>query len=388
MNKKKLYLLMQAFPLKDRETPFIAPELPFLKEQFDVTVVPMEEVGISPLTRAVALAKSLLSPLVYTETVKGIKQGKKATKVFTFNLFVMWRAQCYASYLRKNVFESKEATVYTYWYNELALGALLLKNAYPEYKFVTRCHGYDLYDFRLPSDYQPYKEYMDDLLDKVVFISHMGKKYYLERYRREDCDKYSIAYLGVSRQEKKLHEDSDTLHLVSCSNVIPVKRVPLICDALSLIKDINIVWHHFGNGSDMDNIKQLVKLLPENISVNLMGRVPNSEYMDWLKDNPADLFINVSSSEGLPVSLMEASSFGIPSIATDVGGSREIVSEENGILLCSDPDAETVAASIKEFFRMPADKKQQLGNNSYLKWQNNFNSAVNSKKFTDSLASL
>ena len=64
MEKKKLYLLMQAFPLKQREAPFISPELPFLKENFDVTIVPLEEVDVSVLRKGLAFAKTMLSPLL------------------------------------------------------------------------------------------------------------------------------------------------------------------------------------------------------------------------------------------------------------------------------------------------------------------------------------
>ncbi len=379
---------MQAFPLKDRETPFITPELPFLKEKFDVTVVPMEEVESSPLSRGAALIKSLFSPLLYKEWIAGIKTGKNAAKVFAFNLFVLWRAESYASYLQKNVFDTDDAVVYSYWYNELALGALLLKKHHPNYKFVTRCHRYDLYDFSVPSGYNPYKDYMDALLDKVVFISNMGKEHYLARYRKNDSEKYPVYYLGVPRQEQKLFVPDNVLHIVSCSNVIPVKRVPLLCDALSRIKDIPVVWHHFGDGTDMEKLKQCAGNLPENISANIMGRLPNSEYISWLKNNPVDLFINVSSSEGLPVSLMEAASFGIPCIATDVGGSCEIVSDDNGILLCSNPDADAVAAAITDFFALFDSDKKKLGENSYNKWRNSFDCAVNSEKFVHSLTEL
>ena len=49
-----------------------------------------------------------------------------------------------------------------------------------------------------------------------------------------------------------------------------------------------------------------------------------------------DYFINLSDSEGIPVSIMEAMSVGIPIIARDVGGNREIVTNNNGCLLEGD----------------------------------------------------
>ena len=55
-------------------------------------------------------------------------------------------------------------------------------------------------------------------------------------------------------------------------------------------------------------------------------------------------FINVSSSEGVPVSIMEAMTFVISVITTDLGGNTEIVNEQNGWLL----PKEIYPISIKE----------------------------------------
>ena len=65
-----------------------------------------------------------------------------------------------------------------------------------------------------------------------------------------------------------------------------------------------------------------------------MGQVSNREVISYYMNNHVNLFINVSESEGIPVSIMEAISFGIPVIATDVGGTSEIVIDGfNGLLL-------------------------------------------------------
>lgn len=52
-------------------------------------------------------------------------------------------------------------------------------------------------------------------------------------------------------------------------------------------------------------------------------------------EHPVDVFINLSTNEGVPVSIMEAISFDIPIVATDVGGTSEIVTDETGILVSS-----------------------------------------------------
>ena len=67
-------------------------------------------------------------------------------------------------------------------------------------------------------------------------------------------------------------------------------------------------------------IEDNISSLPSTISVKIMGRMKNKDIYSLYEKEKPDLFINLSSSEGIPVSIMEAMSFGIPVISTDVGG--------------------------------------------------------------------
>lgn len=65
----------------------------------------------------------------------------------------------------------------------------------------------------------------------------------------------------------------------------------------------------------------------------------------------ADIVVNPSYSEGFPRSVLEAAAAGLPIIATDVGGTREIV--ENGIsgILVSVHDARAIADALRYLLR-------------------------------------
>ena len=71
--------------------------------------------------------------------------------------------------------------------------------------------------------------------------------------------------------------------------------------------------------------------------------------MNWIEGQSFDLFMNVSSSEGLPVSIMEAFSFGIPALVTAVGGNPEIVQEGAGILLAENPSIDSITQNIQNW---------------------------------------
>ena len=94
-----------------------------------------------------------------------------------------------------------------------------------------------------------------------------------------------------------------------------------------------------GDGPEEDEMRRLVT------SLNLSGAVifkERTEYSDVPGDlQGADIFISTATSDGTPVSVLEAMSTGLPCIATQVGGVPEwIVDRENGLLIPpGDPEA-------------------------------------------------
>ena len=73
----------------------------------------------------------------------------------------------------------------------------------------------------------------------------------------------------------------------------------------------------------MDVVRREVEGL-SSVRVELRGRLPNAELLAEYGRRHFDLFVNVSSREGLPISIMEACGCGIPVLATDVGGVAEM----------------------------------------------------------------
>lgn len=126
--------------------------------------------------------------------------------------------------------------------------------------------------------------------------------------------------------------------------------------------------------------------MPNNITFDFRGNIPNTELMEEYQNSFYDLFINVSSSEGIPVSIMEASSFGIPCIATDVGGTRELVhTGQNGILLPSDPSPENVRDAILSILAMDDKGYETLRHTTREYWNAHFNAEKNYREFVDEL---
>ena len=108
--------------------------------------------------------------------------------------------------------------------------------------------------------------------------------------------------------------------------------------------------------------------------------------MNYYKNESINLFVNTSSSEGLPVSIMEACSFGIPIIATDVGGTSEIVIEnKTGMLLDVDFKPEVLSEKIKKMAMMSREEQISYRKRCREFWQEHFFGENNFKKFTNNI---
>lgn len=114
-----------------------------------------------------------------------------------------------------------------------------------------------------------------------------------------------------------------------------------------------------GNKHETELKKQITDNGLENI-VNFEGWVSGDKKIELL--NWADVFILPSYNEGLPISILEAMSYGMPVISTPVGGIPEVVDEQNGILVKPGNEEEIVQA-ITYFIEHPS-KISTMGNHS------------------------
>ena len=178
--------------------------------------------------------------------------------------------------------------------------------------------------------------------------------------------------------------------LVTCCNLEPLKRMPLFAEAFCKIsEDIpECKWVCIGSGEDYDKIKAIIFDANLEEKVTLAGRMPNREVLEFYKNNPVTFFCNVSTSEGLPVSVMEAFSFGIPVLATDVGGTSELVNHENGLLLSPDITAEDVAKALKMLLSCDKGTYLKMRKAARSKWETDVSAEKNYKEFCKDISEL
>ena len=250
-----------------------------------------------------------------------------------------------AYYLNRNLMTSSSSvTGYAYWRNESAAALCMLKAKGLLNHVFVRAHRIDLYsEQRWPSE-----GIIHGIADAVFPVSLDGAKF-LEEEKGLPSRNIEVQRLGVSIPNDVSAASTDgVLRIVTCSNLIPVKRVALIAEVIDAL-DLKLEWRHIGDGPDLEVVRAITNNYPVSKKVIFMGRLSNAEVLRWYLENPVDLFVNLSESEGVPVSIMEALGYGIPVLATDVGGSSEVLNEENGRLVNVKDSARCVSAELTSF---------------------------------------
>lgn len=286
----------------------------------------------------------------------------------------------------------EEIKIYSYWlYITARVGVSLKKNFFINNNvlLITRAHRYDLYEDNTKLKFLPEREFLLQNIDKIYPVSDDGTKELINKYPVYS-EKISTRRLGSLNQNFISGLSNQKLHIVSCSAIRKVKRIDLIIEALNILESNNIdyFWTHIGDGPEMKMIVKLANIKLQKKNFEFKGFLSNTDVFKFYKTNDISVFINVSASEGIPVSIMEAMSVGIPVIATDVGGTKEIVNSANGYLLPSNVTISQINECLTTFSKYNEQEIKILKENAYYTWENNYNSQENYKEFTNEIFDL
>lgn len=291
-------------------------------------------------------------------------------------------------FLRKRVTEAD--ILYSYWFTPKVLSLLEISKG--KIPVVTRAHRYDLYLEANKLNCQFYKQEMEPSLSRIFFISGFGRDYFLSRFHKEEGPKYQIARLGVTGPARLPgHNHARELRLVSCSNCIEVKRVERIVQALSMAQGFAVSWLHIGGGSGLKGLILLAQALLgplPHVEYAFQGEVPAGKVCDIYDEHDFDLFVSASASEGIPVSMMECMSRGIPVLSTDVGAVSELVNQSNGILIAPDAKAEDLWDKLRAFYFMTCEEKQAMRQSAYETFRRDYRAEINYENFCRDLLKL
>ena len=267
---------------------------------------------------------------------------------------------------------------------------------------VMRLHGSDAIEEA--KGILPFREQIYGAVDYAVPVSGMIESYIKCRYAVQPRNICTFR-LGSPEGGRTLSWErgpAGELHIVSCSNVVPLKRVEYIADAVALlaerlhneggIGDVkSLCWTHIGDGPQRVALEQHIKSriaaagFPANLCrVEFKGAMPHREVLEYYRKNHIDLFIHASRSEGGPVVIMEAASFAIPVISTKVGAVDEMIPQEWIIPVEATPDI--LVDKVVEYLLLPDAKRLALKEQNRRIWEERWNAERNYAAFADFLA--
>ncbi|MFQ7414818.1 MAG: glycosyltransferase [Blautia hansenii] len=332
---------------------------------------------------------------VRKDVLEAIKTRKFGIQFILHLLKEIYPSEVVFQILKKRMdmkYSDDNVCVLSAWFNSNAYAVARLKRRYPQIEAVSYAHAFEVNPERGPFIKLSMNDYKHTFLDNVYFISKNVMMSYLNELGYKDqifLNRINVHYLGtINRDSYSKKENSKVFHLLSCSGMSHVKRIELILKMLENWKFGSILWTHIGCGPLWEEIKQQsinIESENPNVKINLLGKLTNREVHEFYRKNSIDLFINVSKSEGLPVSIMEAISYGVPVIATDVGGTSEIVNDKTGFLISSNPNIREIEKIIKNYIELPRDKKELLKKNAKTFWEEKFDADKNGPMFYKNL---
>lgn len=234
--------------------------------------------------------------------------------------------------LHKLLKKEKPNIVYT-WGNLESIFILLL-SPYHKFKFI---NGSIRHGIRSKEFWHYFRTFVLHLSPNIVANSKAGLK-------AEKLSRGYVLYNGIenkfigmiSKEKKKdkrkkmFNVEDKTLFFISVANLVPYKDYFSIIEALKKIKEkgYNFFYLILGEGPLRTRIEQRINENGLTSNIKISGNVENvNEYLQL-----ADVFIHSSKGEGCSNAILEAMGAGLPIIATNTGGTSEIILNENGFL--------------------------------------------------------
>ncbi|MDE6383346.1 MAG: glycosyltransferase [Paramuribaculum sp.] len=395
-------LITDAFPLGAiTEGAFVVPEIEALSEAFGRVIV-MPTTSISPADAVVLPANVeicydwVVSPMwrhkwrrlayLFTPGMWRFCGSPRSYTNLTFTAASMAFERFFSRWIEKRGIDLQQTVIETFWLDFPAAALGRLRNRLPHLRYVNRAHGHDVYTRRAM---KPRSIAIGE--SAGVYCASDDAADYLREIFPEHSGKISTAPLGCVKlypdEMATGHSSADrALTFLSVARVYPGKGVARNLEMLRKLAvarpSTQIRWIHIGDGPLMSDLRAKVAEVAEpNLSVELRGAMPNPAVQRVLFSEPIDWIMLLSDSEGgRPISICEAMAYGIPAIATEVGGVPEIVDDDCGLLLAPDSTTEEFVRGLLPYLDSN-QRTARLREGAYTRWHEHYNAPALRQQF-------
>lgn len=178
-----------------------------------------------------------------------------------------------------------------------------------------------------------------------------------------DMDYFSRRPEIVENSEKLRNDKEFTFLFVG--RVVKDKGMDELCEAFERIHKQNKntrLWLVGAFEDDLDPVSPHTRELIENgeIGISSEGKKFGDELLAYYA--AADCFVMPSYREGFPNTVLEAGAMGLPSIVTDINGSREIIVEGKNGMIVPPRDEDALYNAMIVMLQSKADRELMAGN--------------------------
>lgn len=194
-------------------------------------------------------------------------------------------------------------------------------------------------------------------------------------------------HLGVDVKGKNnvKSECRDEFTIVTPAALVPQKGHVFAINAAKRLIDLGVSdfkWVFYGSGTLLEKLRKNVGQLGLTGHCFFLGNVDHQELLNEYREKKINAVVLPSIGtlvpEGIPVSLMEAMSFEVPVIATNCGGTGELVDGHSGFLI-DEGDSEALATSLIELIENP-ELGRKMGQNGKNKVKVDFDTMKNAQE--------
>ncbi len=309
------------------------------------------------------------------------------------NSWRLLRPQLVTPEVQSLIRSADQVIIYSYWLHVTARVGMLLATWLRGHdvavtRLVSRSHRYDLFPEAATRGFIPERRMILNAYDAIHPVSDQGTAVLHELFP-EYAAKVSTRRLGSADPGPVIACSQRPVDVASCSYVVPVKRVDRFPSIMARASDMlgsPVRWTHFGDGDALEALQNETRTQQEQGLIRLNGHTPHDQLDQAYRELRPTVFLNLSESEGVPVTIMEVIALGIPVIATDVGGVREIVKDGvNGFLLPRDFTDEQAASLVAKVASAPSDLYQSWCEAARRIWEDGYNQAKNYPSFVEEL---
>lgn len=183
------------------------------------------------------------------------------------------------------------------------------------------------------------EDFVCEKVSRIVFVSKTSKENF-DQLKSKFKNKSTYIYNGIENLEGQIDKNFDILNLITVGTLNGRKAQDLILKALKNINDKSITLSLVGDGEKREEFYRYAK---ENSMLSQVEFLGSRDDVDNILKSH-NLFIMSSKDEGLPISIIEAMRSGLPIIATDVGGIKELING-NGLLV--EPTVDSITSAIE-----------------------------------------